>query len=155
MSRNLDWGLVKKPRMEKSISGRFINLADRMRKTQKIGILGLITAILMAVSILYLVNNNKTDLAESEAISLLKAAYPEFKNYPNDNLSPQSIQTKQASNGWYVAFVQEGSGRPILEAKCFLVADDKTISSIGEYVPKVGEDRYDLSGENIFVLWVK
>jgi hypothetical protein len=126
-----------------------------MRKTQKIGILALAVIILFAVSLLYLVNNNKTDLTESEAISLLKVAYPEFKDYPNDNLPPQSIQTKQASNGWYVAFVQEGSGRPILEAKCFLVVDDKTITFIGEYVPEVGEDRYDLSGENIFKLWVK
>ena len=127
-----------------------------MKKIQKIGILALVFVILIAVSILCLVrNNNKTDLTESEAISLLKAAYPEFKNYPNDKLPPQSIQTRQASNGWYVAFVQEGSGRPILEAKCFLVTDDKTIMSIGEYAPKVGEDRYDLSGETILNLWVK
>ena len=126
-----------------------------MRRTRKIGILALAVAIFIAVSTVYLVNNNKTDLTESEAISLLKNAYPEFKDYPNDNLPPQSIQTKQASNGWYVAFVQEGSGRPILEAKCFLVTDDKTITFIGEYLPKVGEDRYDLSGENIFNLWVK
>ena len=127
-----------------------------MKKIQKIGILALVFVILIAVSILCLVrNNNKTDLTESEAISLLKAAYPEFKTYPNDKLPPQSIQTRQASNGWYVAFVQEGSGRPILEAKCFLVTDDKTITSIGEYSPKVGEDRYDLSGETILNLWVK
>ena len=84
-----------------------------MKETQKIGILTLVVAILMAVSILYLVNN-KTDLTESEAISLLKAAYPEFKNYPNDNLPPQSIQTKQASNGWYVAFVQEARARIVV-----------------------------------------
>ena len=109
----------------------------------------------MAVSILILVNNNKTDLTESEAISLLKTAYPKYKNYPNNNLPPQSIQTKQASNGWYVAFVQEGSGRPRLEAKCFLVTNGKTITSIGEYVPKVGEDRFDLFGENIFNLWIE
>lgn len=125
-----------------------------MKKIQKIGVFTLAVAMLMAVSILILVNNNKTDLTESESISLLKTAYPEYKNYPNNNLPPQSIQTKQASNGWYVAFVQEGSGRPILEAKCFLVTNDKTITSIGEYVPKVGEDRYDLSGENIFNLWI-
>ena len=126
-----------------------------MKTNQKIVIIVFVIFMLLIVPIFYLMNSNKNGLTEFEAISLLKAAYPEFKNYPNDNLSPQSIQTKQASNGWYVAFVQEGSGRPILEAKCFLVADDKTISSIGEYVPKVGEDRYDLSGENIFVLWVE
>ena len=126
-----------------------------MKKIQKIGILALVVTILIVVSLLYSVKNNKTDLSESEAISLLKAAYPEFKNYPNDNLPPQSIQTKQASNGWYIAFVQEGSGRPILEAKCFLITDDKTITSIGEYAPKVSEDRFDLLGKNIFNLWIE
>ena len=111
--------------------------------------------MLMSILIFYLVNSNNNSLTESEAISLLKAAYPEFKNYPNNNLPPQSIQTKQASNGWYVAFVQEGSGRPILEAKCFLITNYKTITSIGEYIPEVDEDRYDLIGKNIFNLWIK
>jgi hypothetical protein len=133
-----------------------------MKKRQNICLIVFVVVMLTAVSVFYLINSNfcfmnsnKNGLTESEAISLLKTAYPEFKTYPNDNLPPQSIQTKQASNGWYVAFVQEGSGRPILEAKCFLVRDDKTITSIGVYVPKVGEDRYDLSGKNIFNLWIK
>ena len=126
-----------------------------MKTNQKIVIIVFVIFMLLTVPIFYSINRNKNGLTEFEAISLLKAAYPEFKNYPNDNLPPQSIQTKQASNGWYVAFVQEGSGRPILEAKCFLVGDDKTITSIGEYVPRVGEDRYDLSGEHIFSLWIK
>jgi len=127
-----------------------------MSKNQYICIIVFVVVMLVAVPIFYLVDNNKNGLTESEAISLLKAAFPEFKNYPNDNLPPQSIQTKQASNGWYVAFVQEGSGRPILEAKCFLVRQDKTITSIGEYSPKVGDDSLDdLSGKNIFNLWIK
>jgi len=126
-----------------------------MNKIQKIGVLTLIVLFLVAVPILYLMNNNRVVLTKSEVISLLKTAYPEYKNYPNDNLPPQSIQTKQISNGWYVAFVQEGSGRPILEAKCYFVSNDKSITFIGEYLPKVGEDRFDLSGENIFNLWLK
>ena len=126
-----------------------------MKNAQKIGALTLVIFILIAAYILYSFNNNSTDLTKSEAISLLKAAYPEFKNYPNDNLPPQSIQTKQTANGWYIAFVQEGSGRPILEAKCFQVKNDKTIAFIGEYLPKIGEDRYDVLGENIFKLWIK
>jgi hypothetical protein len=109
----------------------------------------------MGIPIFYLINSNEKSLTESEAISLLKSAHPEFENYPNDNLPPQLIQTKQASNGWYVVFVQEGSGRPILEAKCFLITNDKTITSISVYVPEVNEDRYDLTGENIFNLWIK
>jgi hypothetical protein len=127
-----------------------------MSKNQYICIIVFVVVMLVVVPLFYLVDNNKNGLTESEAISLLKAAYPEFKNYPNDNLPPQSIQTKQASNGWYVAFVQEGSGRPILEAKCFLVRQDKTITSIGEYSPKVGDDSLDdLSEKNIFNLWIK
>ena len=126
-----------------------------MKKKQRIGIIVLVTVLLIAVPIFYLTYSNKKILSESEAISLIKAAYPEFKNYPNDNLPPQSIQTKPASNGWYVAFVQEGSGRPIIEAKCFLITNYKSITIIGEYLPKVGEDRFDLSGENIFNLWLK
>ena len=125
-----------------------------MKKIQKIAILALFISILIAAYFLHSLNNG-ADPTESEAISFLKAAYPEFKNYPNENLPPQSIQTKQDSDGWYVAFVQEGSGRPILEAKCFLVKDDKTIIVIGEYVPKAGEDRYDLWGIKIFKLWIK
>jgi hypothetical protein len=126
-----------------------------MNKIQKIGVLALIVIILLALSTLYFVNSNKIVLKESEAISLLKATYPEYKNYPNNNLPPQLIQTKQTSNGWYVAFVQEGSGRPILEAKCYFITNDKSITIIGEYLPKVGEDRFDLSGESIFNLWLK
>jgi hypothetical protein len=134
-----------------------------MKKRQKFCVIVFVVVMLMGVSIFYLmnsnfcfINSNKNGLTESEAISLLKAAYPEFKTYPNDKLPPQSIRTKQASNGWYVAFVQEGSGRPILEAKCFLVRDDKTIASIGVYAPKVDEDSLDdLSGTNIFNLWIK
>jgi hypothetical protein len=126
-----------------------------MNKIQKIGVLALIVIILLALSTLYFVNSNKIVLKESEAISLLKATYPEYKNYPNNNLPPQLIQTKQTSNGWYVAFVQEGSGRPILEAKCYFITNDKSMTIIGEYLPKVGEDRFDLSGESIFNLWLK
>jgi len=126
-----------------------------MKQNQKMGIIVFVIVMLVAVAAFYTVNGNNRGLTESEAISLLKVAYPEFKNYPNDDLPPQSIQTKQASNGWYIAFIQEGSGRPILEAKCFLVTEYKTIVSIGEYSPKFGEDRYDLSGENIFKLWVE
>ena len=126
-----------------------------MKSYQKFLIIAFVVVMLMGIPIFYLINTHKKSLTESEAISLLKVAHPEFKDYPNDNLPPQSIQTKQASNGWYVVFVQEGSGRPILEAKCFLITNDKTITSIGVYVPEVDEDRYDLTGENIFNLWIK
>ena len=102
-----------------------------MRCSPKIALVVSVTLILMILPIFSLTGIIGNGLTESEAISLLKAAYPEFNDYPNQNLPPQSIQTRQASNGWYVAFVQEGSGRPILEAKCFLVGNDKTIATVG------------------------
>jgi len=125
-----------------------------MRCSPKIALVVSVTLILMILPIFSLTGIIGNGLTESEAISLLKAAYPEFNNYPNQNLPPQSIQTRQASNGWYVAFVQEGSGRPILEAKCFLVGNDKTIATVGVYSPKVSEDpTEDSSWAKIFNLW--
>lgn len=79
-------------------------------------------------------------LTESEAISLLKNSYPEFKDYPNDKLAPQSIKTEKTGDGWYVAFIQEGSGRPIISAKCFYVDNQKNIVSMRLYNPALEED---------------
>ena len=127
-----------------------------MRCSPKIALVVSVTLILMILPIFSLTGIIGNGLTESEAISLLKAAYPEFNDYPNQNLPPQSIQTRQASNGWYVAFVQEGSGRPILEAKCFLVLNDKTIATVGVYSPRVSEDSSeDSSWAKIFNLWTK
>ena len=51
-----------------------------MKKNQKIGIIVFAVAMLMAVAVFYSVKGNKNGLTEPEAISLLKDAYPEFKN---------------------------------------------------------------------------
>jgi hypothetical protein len=143
------------PTFSRKAYNLYLSKTNEMNKIRKISVLTLIVVVLFVVSTFFLMNNNRLILTNSEVISLLKTAYPEYKNYPNDNLPPQSIQTKQSSNGWYIAFVQEGSGRPILEAKCYFVSNDKSITFIGEYLPKIGEDRFDLSGVNIFNLWFK
>ena len=49
-----------------------------MKKIQKIAILALVTLILIAAYMLHSLNK-EGDSTESEAISLLKAAYPELK----------------------------------------------------------------------------
>jgi hypothetical protein len=79
-------------------------------------------------------------LGAPEAISILKASYPEFEGYPNDNLPPQSILTEKAEQGWRVAFVQEGSGVPVIGAKCFLVNDNKSTQHTGDFKPASAED---------------
>lgn len=86
---------------------------------------------------------NYEDFSENEAIKILKDKYTEFKNYPNDNLPPQSIKTEKATNGRYIAFVQEWSGRPILGAKCFFVDNNWKITKIWEFLPSMTE--YDFS----------
>ena len=84
-------------------------------------------------------------LAQSEAIAILKSMYPEFNGYPNDNLAPKRIIAQKNEDGWHIAFVQEGSGRPIISAKCFLVQNDKAITKIGEFNPKIGDMTQNIS----------
>ncbi len=75
----------------------------------------------------------------STAIESIKARFPEFGGYPSDNLPPTSIKTEEAVDGWYVAFIQEGSGRPIILAKCYFIDNTKKITSVGVYSPKYSD----------------
>jgi len=68
---------------------------------------------------------------ERDAIRLVQDTYPELRAYPSDDLPPQSIRTEQAPEGWYVAFIQEGSGLPILSARCYYVGCDQTVRLTG------------------------
>jgi len=115
-----------------------------MKKNQYLYIILVVIVLALIGSIIYFNNISNSNLTESESISLLKNAYPEFKNYPNDNLPPQSIKTERDINGWYVAFVQEGSGRPIISAKCFFVKNDGTISILGEFNPEIADIDFSL-----------
>ena len=67
------------------------------------------------------------------AVIQIKAKYPELKDYPSDKLPPRSIVIEQEQNNLYVAFVQNGSGRPILGARCFLIKSDNTIVGNGNF----------------------
>lgn len=112
-----------------------------MKKNQ----FSLIILTMASISIILIgCNTQKNILSESEAITLLKSTYPEYKNYPNNNLPPQSIKTEKDTNGWYVTFMQEGSGRPLLGAKCFFVNNDGNIRSIGEFNPTGGKTDFSL-----------
>jgi len=114
-----------------------------MKKKQYIIITILVLIILTYLK--YFLEDDKSNLTESEAISILKKDYPEYQNYPNDNLPPQSIRTDEDIDGWYISFVQEGSGRPIIKAKCFFVDNNGNIRVIGEFEPKIGDIDGDFS----------
>ncbi len=76
---------------------------------------------------------SENSLKESEAIDFVKAKYTELEVYPNDKLPPTSIKSEKDSDGWYLAFIQEGSGVPIISAKCFFVQNSKEIKEVGNY----------------------
>ena len=72
---------------------------------------------------------------KDQAIEKVKQTFPELADYPSDTLPPKSIQTEEADGGWYVAFIQEGSGRPIIGAKCYFVDDNGAVIQTGTYTP--------------------
>lgn len=93
-------------------------------------ILGFIIITIVTASIVYV---KVQKLSEDQAISILKNTYPEFKNYPRYDFPPEVITTEKGAHGWYVAFSIEGSGIPIIHAKCFFVDDSQNITSLGEF----------------------
>jgi hypothetical protein len=68
---------------------------------------------------------------EQDAIRILQDTYPDLSAYPSDGLPPRSVKTEQAPDGWYVAFIQEGSGLPILSARCYYVGNNQTTRLTG------------------------
>jgi hypothetical protein len=85
-----------------------------------------------------LITNNPV-ISEQDAISLIKNQYPELQDFPSDGLPPKVIRTEYSSEGWYVMFETQGSGRPIIEAKCFFVDNLKKITLTGHYKPETND----------------
>jgi len=78
------------------------------------------------------------DIPKSELeikTELIQKRYPTFKTYPSNQTPKKSIKTKKEDIGWYISFIQEGTMRPILYAKCFFIGEDNIIQTIGEYEP--------------------
>ena len=95
--------------------------------------------IILSCTIFYIKAKND-NLSQTQAISLIKSSYLEFKDYPSDSLPPQSIKTEKVANGWYIAFIQEGSGIPLIEARCFFIKNDASIADLGKFKPNSLED---------------
>ena len=113
-----------------------------MKKNQLIIIFSVIFVLLLACALCYFFfyapkAGQKTEITEADAIKTIQNQYSEFQTYPSDSLPPKTIQTQQTTDGWYVAFVQEGSGKPIISANCFFVNNDKSVKTNGVYEPAV------------------
>lgn len=70
---------------------------------------------------------------EDEAIQMVQDSFPNLKDYPSDRLPPKSIKAARGDTAWYVAFIQEGSGVPIVSAQCYSVDDQQRVVKIGAY----------------------
>ena len=87
---------------------------------------------------------NDQMISEEEAIFLIKKQYTQLQDFPSDGLPPKIIRSEKSSYGWYVMFETQGSGIPIIEAKCFLVDNAKIVYQIGKY-KNTGDMKNDLS----------
>lgn len=77
-------------------------------------------------------NFGKMDLPdEREAIRIVKDANPDLRDFTWEPVWPRSIMTERDASGWYVAFIMEGSGVPIVSARCYHVGNDRTVSLTG------------------------
>lgn len=105
-----------------------------MKNKLLIVIIGLVVVLILIASYFYFKKpNNTTPITMSEAVAIetLKAKFPELKDYPDNNgFPPKVIKTEQASDGWYVAFIEEGSGVPIIDVRCFLIKNNKDTEEI-------------------------
>jgi hypothetical protein len=87
-------------------------------------------------------SSGKETIDEVTAVQIIQNEYPEMNGYPSDRLPPKSIRTEKSDDGWYVAFVEEGSGRPIISAMCYFVDNTQNIVSIRTYIPEIEDDSF-------------
>jgi hypothetical protein len=102
-----------------------------MKNKTLIIIISLAAILILIASYFYFKKPENTAMSEAVAIETLKTKFPELKDYPSDGSFPvKSIKTEQTSDGWYIAFIQEGSGVPIVGAQCFLIKNNKDTEQI-------------------------
>ncbi len=79
-------------------------------------------------------------MAEEAAVETIIDLYPELEAYKTTSLPPSSIVTKQLGTGWYVAFIESGSGiRGILTARCYRVSETTRVEQVGTFTAQGGQ----------------
>jgi len=82
---------------------------------------------------------------ERDAIRIVQETWPDLRDYSSGHLTLKTIGTQKAPDGWYVAFIQEGSGVPIISARCYHVANDRTVRQTGLLNHSIMVQRGDFS----------
>jgi hypothetical protein len=90
----------------------------------------------------------KQDLPdEKAAIRIIQDANPDLGAYPSDVFPTKAIITQKVPDGWYVAFIIEGSGVPIVSARCYYVGNDRKVRLTGNVSHSVMVMPQDFSAE--------
>jgi hypothetical protein len=107
----------------------------------KIAIGILIMASLFVGGILFLSDpvTSGSVLTKEEAIEAAIAVHPELASYQTTSLPPSNIEVEAAPDGWYLGFIQRGSGVPgVLSALCYKVNHAKEVTPTGQYSREKG-----------------
>jgi len=114
-------------------------------------IVGLILVLIFSIFIVvYDKVDKKTEekikSEEQKIIEFVQMKYPDFKVYPSNDSPKKEIKALKQEDGWYLAFIQTGSGTPILYANCFFVrkTDNETFIN-GRYEPTFIDKSRDFS----------
>ncbi len=79
-------------------------------------------------------------MAEEDAVETIIEVHPELETYKTTSLPPSSIITKQLGTGWYVAFIESGSGvSGILTARCYRVSETTRVEQVGTFTAERGQ----------------
>ncbi|MEK7601595.1 MAG: hypothetical protein AAB480_03645 [Patescibacteria group bacterium] len=91
--------------------------------------------IILTLGALFVLSSSNFVLSQDDAANAVIAEFPALAAYRTTSLPPSSIEGKRAPDGWYLAFIQRGSGVPgILNAHCFYVTNDKKVTATGQYI---------------------
>lgn len=113
-----------------------------MKNRQPIVLYALLVLICVGASywvITWSKTSRQKTVNEATAIGIIQNKFPELKNFLSNQIPPRTIKTEKTSDGWYVAFIQEGSGRPIISAKCFFVDNNKNVVEIDTFNPPIND----------------
>ncbi|MEN6611072.1 MAG: hypothetical protein ABFC24_09520 [Methanoregulaceae archaeon] len=69
-------------------------------------------------------------LDADSAIALVQDRYSDLREFPSEEFPVRTITTEKADDGWYVAFITEGSGVPITSARCYIVDDNRSVQEV-------------------------
>mgnify|MGYP003346147405 CR=1 FL=1 len=102
----------------------------------KYGLLAtLLLVVLIGAAAIHFGAGTQASISLDDAVTAIERQHPELSSYPSTTFPVKRIQSEPGAGGINVAFITEGSGRPIVEAHCYFVGDDGTVLETGAFLP--------------------